>query len=148
MKDSYYLDPRVAAAYDAGHEDNVITTDDVPFYVGLAKEAASAGQSVLELACGTGRITMPIVEAGVRITGVDSSPAMLAIARQKSSGRDNPSWVEADMTSFKLEERFGLVIIPFRSFLHMLTVADQKACLRSVHAHLVEGGRLALNFFN
>ena len=52
------------------------------------------------------------------------------------------------MTSFELDERFGLVVIPFRSFLCLLTVAEQKACLQRVHEHLVDGGRLALNFFN
>jgi len=147
MKDTYYLDPRVAAGYDAEHEGREITRDDVPFYVGLAKGAAVQGQSVLELACGTGRVTLPIAAAGARVTGIDNSPAMLEVARSKSSG-DNPRWVEADMTSFDLEERFGLALIPFRSFLHLLTTEDQKACLRRVHEHLVPGGRLALNFFN
>jgi SAM-dependent methyltransferase len=147
MKDTYYLDPRVAAAYDAEHDGREITRDDVPFYVELAKEAAAAGQSVLELACGTGRISIPMAAAGVRVTGIDNSPAMLAVARGKSSG-DNPRWVEADMTSFELDERFGLALIPFRSFLHLLTVEDQKACLQRIHGHLLPGGRLALNFFN
>jgi hypothetical protein len=73
---------------------------------------------------------------------------MLGVAREKSAGRDNPRWVEGDMRTFELGERFGLVIIPFRSFLHLLTVEDQKACLGRIHEHLVEGGRLALNFFN
>ena len=147
MKDSYYLDPRVAAGYDAEHAGREITRDDVPFYVGLAEEAAAAGHSVLELACGTGRVALPIAAAGARITGIDSSPAMLEVARAKSEG-DNPRWLEADMTTFDLEERFGLVIIPFRSFLHLLTTEDQKACLRRAHDHLNAGGRLALNFFN
>jgi hypothetical protein len=73
---------------------------------------------------------------------------MLDVARRKGAGLDNLSWVEADMADFRLPERFGLVIIPFRSFLLLLKVEDQKVCLRCVHEHLVEGGRLALNFFN
>lgn len=148
MKDSYYLDPRVAAAYDAEHEGRDITEADVPFYVELAKQAGTSGHRVLELACGTGRVTLPIADAGVRITGIDVSPAMLEIARAKTEGRDNPRWVEANMASFQLEERFGLAIIPFRSFLLLLTIEEQKACLRRIHDHLIEGGRLALNFFN
>jgi ubiquinone/menaquinone biosynthesis C-methylase UbiE len=147
-RDTYYDDQRVARAYDAEHAGRDIATDDIPFYVGLAKEAHAAGQSVLELACGTGRVTLPIAEAGVSVTGLDGSPAMLEVARGKSAGLGNPRWVEGDMRSFALEDPFGLVIIPFRSFLHLLTVADQKACLQRIHAHLIEGGRLALNFFN
>lgn len=147
-RDRYYDDPRVANTYDAEHSGRDIATDDIPFYVGLAREAATAGHAVLELACGTGRVTIPIADAGVQITGLDGSPAMLAQAREKSAGRDNPRWVEGDMRTFQLEDRFGLVIIPFRSFLHLLTVADQKACLERIHAHLAPGGRLALNFFN
>jgi ubiquinone/menaquinone biosynthesis C-methylase UbiE len=148
MKDTYYLDARVAAGYDEEHRGREITEADIPFYLELAKEAAAAGQSVLELACGTGRVTLPLAQAGVRVTGIDSSPAMLEIARQKSGNTGNPVWVEADMTSFELDDHFGLVIIPFRSFLHLLTFEDQKTCLRRIHEHLMAGGRLALNFFN
>jgi SAM-dependent methyltransferase len=148
MKDSYYHDPRVAAEYDAEHVGRDVTTDDIPFYVDLAREAASSGHSVLELACGTGRVTIPIADAGARVTGLDASAAMLEVAGAKTAGRNNPRWLQADMTEFRLEERFGLVIIPFSSFLHLLTVSDQKACLRLAHEHLVPGGRLALNIFN
>lgn len=148
MRDTYYDDPRVARAYDAEHLGRDIAVDDIPFYCDLALEAAAAGHRVLELASGTGRVTLALADAGVPITGLEGSPAMLEVAREKTAGRDNPRWVEGDMRSFELEERFGLVIIPFRSFLHLLTVADQKACLQQIHAHLVDGGRLALNFFN
>lgn len=147
-RDSYYLDARVAAAYDAEHAESRIAIDDIPFYVDLAKEAAAAGHRVLELACGTGRVTIPIADAGVGVTGVDRSPAMLDVARQKTAGRGNPVWTEGDMTSFEAAGPFGLVIIPFRSFLHLIEVGDQKACLRRIHDHLLPGGRLALNFFN
>jgi ubiquinone/menaquinone biosynthesis C-methylase UbiE len=147
-RDTYYDDPRVAGSYDAEHSTREIAVDDIPFYVELAKEAAAAGHRVLELASGTGRVTLSIAGAGVSITGLDGSPAMLSVAREKSAGRDNPRWVEGDMRTFELEERFGLVIIPFRSFLHLLTVADQKACLSRIYEHLADGGRLALNFFN
>src|SRR5687767_5211423 len=113
MNDAYYRDRRVAAGYDAEHASTPVTVEDIPFYVGLAQEAAAAGQAVLELGCGTGRVTLPIAEAGVEVVGVDSAPAMLDVARQKAAGRENPRWVEADMTSFRLDQRFGLAIIPF-----------------------------------
>jgi SAM-dependent methyltransferase len=148
MKDDYYLNPRVASAYDAEQAENEITVDDIPFYVELAQEAAAAGHSVLELGCGTGRVTIPIAQAGVEVVGLDSSPQMLEVARRKSEGIENLRWVEGDMASFALGERFGLVIIPFRSFLLLHTREDQEACLRCIRNHLVHGGRLALNFFN
>lgn len=141
----YYLDPATAAAYD---REPFQMKDDVPFYLELAKEAGAAGQPVLEIACGTGRITIPIAQAGVEVVGLDNSEAMLAIAHEKSRGLANLTWVQGDMRDFRLEQRFGLVMIPYRSFLVLLTVADQKACLTRIHEHLLPGGRLALNFFN
>jgi SAM-dependent methyltransferase len=146
---AYYFDPRVAETYDdevAGL--TTVVRDDIAFYVNLAREAAAAGQRVLELGCGTGRVTIPIAQAGVDIVGLDSSPAMLDVARRKAGEATNPRWVEGDMADFALAERFGLVIIPFRSFLLLLTVEEQKRCLACIREHLVEGGRLALNIFN
>jgi hypothetical protein len=73
---------------------------------------------------------------------------MLEVAKRKTADFDNARWVEGDMADFALEERFGLAIIPFRSFLLLLTVAEQKSCLACIRDHLVNGGRLALNIFN
>jgi len=120
----------------------------VPFYLDLAREAAAAGHPVLELGCGTGRVTVPIAQAGVEVVGLDNAPAMLDVARSKAGTTSNPRWVLGSMTDFVLDQRFGLAIIPFRSFLLLLTVEEQKACLARIHEHLVEGGRLALNIFN
>lgn len=147
-RDPYYLDQRVARAYDADNEGRDITTGDLPFYLGLAREAAGLGQGVLELACGTGRVTIPTASEGISVVGLDRSPAMLEVARSKTGSAGNPRWIEAEMTGFQLNEQFGLVIIPFRSFMHLTTAAEQKDCLRLVKEHLVESGRLALNFLN
>ena len=96
----------------------------------LAKQASALGHAVLELGCGTGRVTIPIARAGVEVVGLDNAPAMLDVARRKAAAAGvDVRWVTADMRSFQLEQRFGLVIIPFRSFLHLLTDADQLACL-------------------
>ena len=149
MPDDFYFEPANAEAYDADMGRAAGAMDDVPFYVELAKETAAHGQAVLELGCGTGRVTIPIAQAGVEVVGLDNAPAMLDVARRKAAGAGagGVRWVTADMRSFRLEQRFGLVIIPFRSFLHLLTDADQLACLSRVHEHLLPGGRLALNFF-
>ena len=147
--DDYYFDPRVAARYDRVTRSLPVVTDDIPFYVTLAQEAALHGQSVLELGCGTGRVTIPMAQTGARVTGLDNAGPMLEVARRKAADAGvDVAWVEGDMASFSLEQRFGLVAIPFRSFLMLLTTELQKSCLACVGEHLLDGGRLALNFFN
>jgi SAM-dependent methyltransferase len=132
-------------AYDASAEG---VPGDVDFFIELAKEAHAAGQPVLELACGTGRVAIPIAREGARVVGLDLNKGMLDRAREKSADLANVCWVEGDMRAFALEERFGLVYIPARSFQHLLTVDDQLSCLRCIHQHLAPGGRLALDIFN
>jgi ubiquinone/menaquinone biosynthesis C-methylase UbiE len=119
---------------------------DLDFYI---DEAQRAQPPVLELACGTGRVTLAIAQAGVPIVGVDSSEGMLHRAQDKADklGSVPVSWIQADMRDFCLEERFGLVIIPARSFLHLLDAADQVQALANIREHLVPGGRLILNLF-
>lgn len=148
MTNNYYTDPRRAGAYDAGMGTEADAMNDTPFYLALAREAAARRHAVLELGCGTGRVTLPIAHEGIEIVGLDNAPAMLDIARRKAATEGlDMTWVEADMRDFHLERRFGLIIIPYRSFLHLLTDADQAACLNAVYRHLVPGGRFALNFF-
>jgi len=132
--------------YDAVHGG---LTVDIPFYV---EEAQRAEPPVLELACGTGRVLIPVARAGVRIWGLDLTPAMLAHAERKVATL--PPEVQSritlrpgDMRDFDLEERFGLVMIPARSFLHSLTAEDQINALGNIQRHLLPGGRLILNFF-
>jgi 2-polyprenyl-3-methyl-5-hydroxy-6-metoxy-1,4-benzoquinol methylase len=145
----HYFDPRVAARYDRVTRALPVVTDDVPFYVDLARQAAARGQSVIELGCGTGRVTIPMAQAGAKVTGLDNAAPMLEIARRKAheAGVD-VTWLETDMASFTLEGRFGLVAIPFRSFCLLLTEEAQRSCLACAREHLVPGGVLALNFFN
>ena len=134
-----------AAVYDSRAQG---VPGDVEFFLSLAQEAHAAGHPVLELACGTGRVSIPIAREGVRVVGLDRSAEMLARAREKSAGLANVRWVEGEMREFGLPERFGLVYIPFRSFQHLLTVEDQLSCLACVREHLVPGGRFAINIFN
>jgi SAM-dependent methyltransferase len=122
--------------------------EDIPFYV---EEARRAGGPVLELGCGTGRVAIPIAKAGVEVVGLDSSPAMLEVARRKLRNlrgrRASLTLVQADMRDFALEQRFNLAIIPFRGFLALLTVEDQIKALLNVRRHLAAGGRLVFNVF-
>src|SRR5581483_7978645 len=109
---------------------------------------AAKGQAVLELGAGNGRVAIPVARRGVRVTGLERSPAMLAIARQRSAGIEGLTWVEGDMGDFHLGTRFGLVMVPYRSFLHLMTAQSQEGCLRCAREHLLPDGRLALNFFS
>ena len=123
---------------------------DTRFYV---EEAQKAGAPVLELGCGTGRTLIPVAQAGIEVVGVDRSPDMLSIAEQHLSGlraevRDRVELVHGDMRSFSLEMRFNLIMIPNRSFLHLLTVEDQRQALGRIHDHLAHGGCLAFNVFD
>lgn len=133
------------ASYDAISQG---VPGDVEFFVRLAGEAKAAGLPALELACGTGRVTIPIAQGGAFVVGLDASPAMLGRAREKGAGLANVRWVEGDMREFDLPERFGLICIPARSFQHLLTIEDQLACLVCIRRHLAPGGRLAMNIFN
>ncbi|MEX1253438.1 MAG: class I SAM-dependent methyltransferase [Dehalococcoidia bacterium] len=144
MNEQYYTD-EVAATYDVTSPG---IPGDVDFYLELARQAHEAGQPVLELACGTGRVAVPIARAGISIVGLDAAPTMLAIAREKGAALDTVRWVEGDMRSFALPERFGFAFIAYRSFQHLLTIEDELACLRCVHDHLVPGGRFSLSLFN
>ena len=121
--------------------------EDIPFYV---DEALKAGGPVLELGCGTGRVAIPIAQAGVNVVGLESSEAMLDVARRKSqelSGAGRLTLVQADMRDFSLERTFDLAIIPFRGFLSLLTVEDQGKTLLNVQRHLTPGGTLIFNVF-
>ncbi len=122
-------------------------THDVPFYV---QQSLASGGPVLELGCGTGRVSLAIAEAGFDVVGVDISPRMLAAARAKADEQGLAArcrFVHGDMRTVNLKRRFPLVIMPFRSFQSMLTVDDQRQALANAKAHLKHGGMLALDVF-
>jgi SAM-dependent methyltransferase len=123
---------------------------DVAFYIAAAREW---GGPVLEVGCGTGRVLIPTARAGITITGLDLSAAMLDICRRRLAEepqgvREQTRLVTADMRDFDLGQTFTLVTLPFRPFQHLLTVGDQIACLQAVHRHLAPGGHLILDIFN
>jgi SAM-dependent methyltransferase len=142
-----YEDPWTAEVYDYQTQGR---GNDVPFWLALAKEAEG---ETMEIASGTGRVLLPLARAGVRVTGLDASEAMLSVAHRKLQGEPievarRVTFVEGDMTRFDLGRRFGLIIIPFSAFQVLLTRADQRACLERCRAHLGPAGRLAIDVFN
>jgi SAM-dependent methyltransferase len=123
---------------------------DVEWY---RRKAMESGGPVLELGAGTGRVTIPIAEAGIRVTALDVDAAMIERLREKAGRLSGETQrritVRAgDMRTFALDEQYALVIIPFRAFLHNITRDDQLAVLKRVHAHLRPGGEVALNVFH
>ena len=103
----------------------------------------------LELACGTGRLTLPLAERGITIEGLDISTVMLGRAREKTASRGlEIPWHPADCTDFDLGRLFGTIFLPNNSLGHLLHWRDFVACLGCVRRHLVPGGRFLLDYFN
>lgn len=115
-----------------------------PFYQDLARQL---GGPVLDLACGTGRLAIPLARMGHAVTGIDLAGPMLAHARRKSA--DLPvRWVLGDCRNFDLAERFALALMSGNAFQAYLTDADQQALVARVHRHLNPGGRFAFETRN
>ena len=135
---------RIARFYDPWSRS---VTEDVGFYV---ERALASGGPVVELAVGTGRIAIPIAEAGVHVVGIDSSPEMLGIARSAADAAgvsDRLDLRVGDLRKPGVRERVPLVICPFRSLLHMETEAQKLIALRAARALLVRGGSYVFDVF-
>lgn len=120
---------------------------DIEFYL---EQARQAGGKVLDLACGTGRISIPMAEAGLDVTGIDLSPEMLERAKAKAEERgvaDRLRLMQGDMRNFDLGETFSIIMIPFRSFLHLLHIREQMKALSCIRKHLAPGGKFVMNVF-
>ncbi len=109
--------------------------DDAEFY---ARLAANHGEEILELGCGTGRVTVPLARRGLKVTGVDVNEAMLAIARERSKGLE-VTYRRGDMTDLDLRRTFRLVTIPLGSVQHLATSDDLVSTLEVVARHLGQG---------
>ena len=126
--------------WDGAHYDafNVPYQDDMKFYLAEAKKARGP---VLELACGTGRLTIPLAAAGVDVTGLDLAGPMLARARAKAAAAGvKPRFVKGDARSFSLG-RFKLIFIAFNSMQHLAAREDIEGLFSSVARNLAPGGR-------
>ncbi len=135
----YYRD--LAGNYDLVYNDTL----DVEFYLNEAKNARG---KVLEMACGTGRILLRLIKAGIDARGVDLSKEMLDALHEKAR-RENldANAIQGNMTDFSIDMRFRLLIVPYRSFLHLRNQDKEKA-LGNFYRHLDEGGRLIIHSYN
>jgi SAM-dependent methyltransferase len=137
-------DAWIARNYDAEYAVIRDPSGDRAFYAQLAREQ---GGPVLELGCGTGRVLLPIAEAGLPCVGLDVSGNMLDVLRAKKPP-SNLELVQASMTDFDLgTRRFALIFTAFRAFQHLLAVEDQLATLTCVRRHLAQGGLFAFDVF-
>lgn len=138
----------VAEYYDAIY--NRRNSKDVAFFIDYSRRA---GGRTLELGCGTGRVLIPTAAAGCDITGLDFSPYMLQKCREKLA--EQPEYVRrrvklirGDMTDFRTGEKYALATIPFRPFQHLMTVAEQKACLACISRYLKPRAKLIFDVYN
>jgi len=135
---------RIASFYDPWSRS---VTEDVGFYV---DHALASGGPVVELAVGTGRIAIPIAQAGIDVIGVDSSPEMLAVARSGAEAARVSGRLDlrvGDLREPPVPERVPLAICPFRSLLHMETEAEKLRALRAARALLEPEGRFVFDVF-
>lgn len=135
----------MARLYDAFPFDG-----DLSFYLELAE---AQGGRVLEVACGTGRVLVPLAAAGHEIVGVDASPAMLALAGEKleaagAAAANRVRLVEGDMRDFHLGEEFDLAIVAVKSIAYLTSREDQQRTIAAIAAHLRPGGLLAIDLMH
>ncbi len=127
------------------HYDRLFDGQCPPFYL---EEAQRIGGPILELACGTGRIAIPLAQAGFAVTGVDRAPSMLAEARRKATAAQvDVAWHEGDMRTFDINEKFKFVFLAVNSLCHLLTLEDFEVCMASVRRHLQPDGRFVVEVF-
>ena len=123
--------------------------DDLQLVVDLAQEF---GEPILELGCGTGRLILPLVQLGLAVTGIDVSPALLAIAESKLQNvgpRDNVPLLKKDFRNFNLSQKdFAFAYCVSNTLMHCATQAEQIGALRATYSHLKPGGALLIDLFN
>ena len=133
---------RMARLYDLIYCDEV----DLSFYL---REAKNARGPVLEAACGTGRIMLRLLSEKVDVSGIDISKAMIDVLKRKAAAMGlKPDVHVSDMADFKLGKEFSLIIVPYRSFLHIENEPERKKVLDNLFQHLKKGGRLILHTYN
>jgi SAM-dependent methyltransferase len=130
-----------APMYDAWASD---MTEDVAYYVDLAREADGP---IVELMVGSGRVAIEVVRStGKQVLGIDSSPAMLEIARERSAGLPLELRL-GDVRELELDEPAALIYVPYRSLLHLRGWHEKRRVFERVAASLRPGGRFAFNAF-
>jgi SAM-dependent methyltransferase len=132
----------VADLYDT----YVPATFDIAFFL---SEAQKVSGEILELMAGTGRVSLPLIEAGVQLTCVDNAPDLLEILRNKLAVNGLTAEVIAmDVCQLDLGKQFASIIIPFHSFAHLDSVEKQKCALERIYQHLLPEGNFICTLGN
>lgn len=135
----------IAPFYDLEHAH---FDEDVDVYLNFAE---LSGSPLLELACGSGRLLLPLAEAGFEVTGVDNSANMLNLAEQRlqrAGFAARCTLVRQDMCALDLDQKFRMAFIALGSFGHMITRKEQQQALGAIRNHLATGGRFILDISN
>lgn len=137
--DEHTYGERIAEVYDRFFSD----VDEAA--IDLLEELAGGGP-VLELGVGTGRIALPLHERGVKVVGIDASPAMLARLREKPGG-DEIEVYEGSFVDLPVEGAFSLIFVAFNTLFALLTQDEQLRCIRNVASHLADDGVFLVEAF-
>lgn len=133
--------------FDVDNRDNMHA--DIPFYIDYAKKQNG---EILELGCGTGRVSLALAREGFRVTGLDLSNEMLDVFRHKLTVepdlKDKIAIVHGNMADFSLNKKFALVIAPFRAFQALTNDSDINSSLKCIKEHLTGNGIFIVNVFN
>lgn len=137
-----------AQFYDLDNRDNVKA--DIPFYIDYASKIKG---DILELACGSGRITTQLAEAGHQVWGLEYSEQMLEQFRNKikklpQKTADKINVIQGDMSNFSLNRKFPFIILPARSFQLLYEEEKENACLKCVYDHLTDDGHFIIDIGN
>lgn len=143
MSVELYMDSESVLLYDKEHPLS-LSDKDLEYYLDCCKKEKG---NILELACGTGRLLIPALEGGCNIDGLDLSPYMLDILKEKLKQKNiETSLYQQNMANFSIEKKYDLIIIAATSFLILSQQKLQMDCLKCCHNHLSVGGKVVLDF--
>ena len=130
---------------DGRHYDCLFAEPYMPFWIDLIE---SYGAPVLELGCGTGKITIPRAEAGFEILGVDNSKSILVHAREKTRDLEIPiRFAQSDMVVFSLDQKFKSILLPSNNLAHLMDYRQAVSCFARVREHLDDDGVFVIDAF-
>lgn len=140
--DEYYSNILFYEAYTKGRIPfyKIPQYEDINFFQDIARRYSV--HSILDVGCGTGRISIPLSESGFEVTGIDNVKTVIEVARLRSSQVD---WIFADITQLNLNKRFDLIILGFDLLNHILSQKNLILMLESLHKHLADTGYLIID---
>jgi len=137
-----YYDSIVGCASDDFSKKNI------SFWIEITKKCCAIGSRVLELACGTGRITIPLAQEGFNAVGIDNSESMLNLAHKKSLELANVEFKEGNIEDFESESKFSIIFLAEDGFGQLTTIEKIESCLACVKDSLEPNGTFIIDVLN